>query len=397
MISLIKWIIFILLFTAFIITFISIIYKQFTQWCSTNLNDLQFVFNCYDSVSNKSIDTFYLKNNIEIDAVLGDYYIMGSAKSYQIGGNTGSIPSIDSIIQNIKKGCRVIELDVHSSTNNIPIVKGLISSVCIDKPLEFKKCCEIVNKYGFKNNYPMILLLNLYTNNTTCLDNMATIIKKIFTNKLLNSKYGNNNINPFSININDCLDKIIFIFDISNSNITDTTLTPSDNLNNYINGFINISKNIKTSNLEINIINMSENSSLLSSYQSSNKINSTNTLNELLEFNKNNLTICKPKVIDSITNEIIQKDDLFNYDTYQSRLFGCQICLLYFNKYDSYLHNYINFFNEKPFILKPSCLRYEPEKLPKLIKQKKDLSYSTRKLKKIAGANNLPFNKNYMF
>lgn len=390
MLSIIKWIIFIFLFTAFFLTLINIIYKQYNQWCDKTVDNLSFVFNCYNSISYDNID-------IESNSLLGDYYIMGSAKSYQLGGNTGSIPSYTAIKNVINKGCRCIELDIHSSSNNKPIIKGLIPSVCIEEPLEFLKCCDIINDNAFKHNYPFIVLLNIYTDNKICLDNLGNYIQQSFQNKLLNKKYGNNNVNPYTININDCLNKIIFIVDISNSNIKSDSLTNSIIFNKYINGFINNSSDLNNSNLEINIINMSENSSLLSSYQSSNKNNSTNTLNDLIYFNKQFISICKPKIIDSVTNEIIQKDDLFNFDTYQSRLFGCQISLLYFNKYDSHLHNYMNFFKNKPFILKPKCLRYNPQPLPKIVEQNKDLSFALRKLKSVKGANNLNFNRNNMY
>ena len=107
------------------------------------------------------------------------------------------------------------------------------------------------------------------------------------------------------------------------------------------------------------------------------------SLDDLIDYNKTNITIVTPNPTESNPNNI----------TIQAVQYaGCQIVSLMFWKKDSYLDNAIMFFNkyQSAFVLKPEELRYKENLIPDAIPQKKSNSYAPRDLD--TGVANIKFN-----
>ena len=202
--------------------------------------------------------------------------------------------------------------------------------------LKFESVCQTISQTAFgpkvsAPNDPLFINLNLYVNeNYDTINQIAALITKYFSHKLLPERFSRQGINPDpekSVNIctthiNELLGKIIIICDSGFQN------TDLDELVNISSSTIGNLRNLKYSHVK-----------------------ETYDADELKTYNKKSLTRVLP-------DKIVREKTNFNWAT--PWYLGCQfICMDYFSD-DDYMKSYLKRFSKCSFILKPYKLRYHP-------------------------------------
>ncbi len=411
-----RWIVFLLSFLSFLFMISSTIMKNVGKWFDTTKQRLIFQFSCnknpftdpltipltakspYVSQLNKNKDFTY-------DLGLADFFYIGSAKSYQLGGNTQSIPSTDAIKDVLNQGARVIELDIFADYNDVnkPVVRGQSPTLfTMDNYLEVGKCFDTLNQHGWKNsfsNYPLILYLNLNSGKKELLDSLATIFKSKFGSKMIdNRKYGSAAVLPEYILMKDCVSKLILIVNITNTEleISDTQpLTSSPDFDTCINCFFCSNKDPKKSSREIIELELSDEHDIQSAYNKSMMSSSLLNLSDLMEHNKENMSISTPFPNYDMYNIAKQEYDLKSYDIIEPQIHGCQINLFHFNLVDTNLNRALTIFKTGPVQLRPQYLRKMPLEGIDIVDANPDTSFADKQLNVLYQG--LNFNQNNTF
>lgn len=344
-------------------------------------------FDMYKNIKNENIPKQYFNKyfNKNIDLKVCDFYWACSRKSYLPCGQTCDIYSYDAIRACILSGARLINLDIYSDKDGrMPIVRDKVPMPefmsGLKTYLDVEKCFRIIKNYAWINSpeYPLILYLNINTNNKYVLLNLAKILNKVFKGLFLNKKYsfsGRTCSSQISfplgqIPIKEMLGKIAII----------TNKYPTIGvLDEFING------NVKNGNKFINEIDYTESmegyGGLLSKHSN---------INEMIENNKFNLTIINSiKSTDNLITHNSEcmvnqnfrnpKSDLYNADPNDCWKLGCQLVMMNFQLGDNNMKLYINKFSDSGLILKPENLRYIPKPKKKVTQQNKNASYAPRK------------------
>lgn len=408
-----RWIIFVMCFGAFIFMLSSSIAKNINKWFVTTQKRLTFQFACNKNPFPKP--TQELKTTAESPYVtqlsknktfqyklgLADFYFLGSAKSYQLGGNTQSIPSLTAIKSVLQQSARVIELDIFPdyTDQNKPVVRGYKPTMLTsDNYLLPQKCFETINTYAWKDpykTYPLILYLNLHNTNKTLLDNLAKDYKLLFATRMINpKKYGNAALEPESILIEDCKSKIILIVNTTNSGSTPTEtepLTESTSFDSCINCIFYNNKDSKKAKCEVIDLYLSETMPIETAYNKSMYATAVLNLSNLIEHNKTKLSVTKPEIVYDNYNLVKQDYDLKSYDIVEAQINGCQINLFHFNKVDTNFNRALTIFKDSPIILRPQYTRNIPKQGVDIIKANPATSFKTQKQEILY--NGKPFNQ----
>lgn len=256
--------------------------------------------------------------NSNQDYFLKDYFIASSYKSYQPCGNTRDIYSYDQIKRVLDYGARFINLDVyHNGIFELddeaePIVcngddKGpFIGDLSV--PLKLNDCLNVIKENAWKkSNYPLLLYLNLNTQNNLFVEKkIKDSILKNLGDRLVDKKYGyQNNVNSIgNASIKELLNKVIILI----SNKSNENNLPNDPiLYEITNGIIPIKEN-KNNNLTNEMIN----SYYLEKYKYGGIKKFIYNINDFIDKTKNHLTIIfvENKIED--TNIGDSKTDLYN-------------------------------------------------------------------------------------
>jgi hypothetical protein len=243
--------------------------------------------------------------------------------------------------------------------------------------LNIDNCFKIIRKYAWINNsnYPLILYLNINTNNRLVLSKLSQSLNNIFFGKFINKKYGfsgRGGFFPFGqIPIKELMGNISII----------TNKYPIiGSLDEFINGTVN--SNYKY----ISEIQYSPSTQLFGGI-----ISKRSNISELINNNMFNITI-----IDSIKNNDINikysgeclfvqnfrnpKTDIFNADSEDCQKLGCQIILMNYQLFDENMKKYYDFFKNSSLVLKPEKLRYIEKPKPILSNQNIKASYEPRNI-----------------
>jgi hypothetical protein len=269
---------------------------------------------------------------------LSDSYIASSYNSiitgYQMFDYTSSI-----ILQKLLKcGVRFFDFTIFNSEfgeKAIPVVSNGYREgewkLTIDYPT-FEECIKVLSDNAFtllqgdnvgvpNPDDPLFISLNLNTNNNLyCLDLIAEILVDNFRLKLLSHKYSYQQTNIADISMYELKDKVcIFSSD----------------------GF-------QGSKLE-EIVNYSWNMKGMRRVHYSIFENEDFNIKEMIEYNKNNITIVVPHKEGDILSS--------NYNPLLPYSYGCQFVLMNYHIIDSGIDNTITKFKEKSIIPKPKKLR----------------------------------------
>lgn len=336
----------------------------------------------FESLSSKLTSPDYMGKNIR------DFYIKTAYNCCASGNFKSDYVTMCALYNVIAQGCRCLDFEIYC-LNNIPVVAvSSVDQIGVKQSYNFLNVVDVlsaVNTYalnsngntlptfvpGNKNepqrfcpnpNDPLFLHFRLKTNNVNVVNQLAAIIADTFKSKLLPIQF------------------------MRESNGKNMTKTPIKDLVDNVNGkvIIMVEKNSNTGTMPIlyrsanmwELTNITTNSVFIHEKRFTD-IKNTNSPKEIIDFNRQNMTIVLPDLNENNTN----------YIYIVPRMLGCQFIAMNFQNNDQNLISYNNFFNNMKcaFVPRPAELLYVPVFIPEPKKIDKDLLYSTKKSIKVGG------------
>jgi hypothetical protein len=324
--------------------------------------------------------TYYNKSwNKDREYRLGDYYITASRNSFCYGGNNFSFISTNAIRDNINKGARFLQLDVYSEPNNNysrgaePIVKTENLQLGT-KPLKLEDCFEMISNVGWikSNNFPLILYLKIKTDNIYCLEKVANMYLRKFSNRIIDKKYGfNGQDGKFPVReipIKETLGKIILVTDIY------PLVKPLDE---FVNGNIIKLENQSREYKNFNFIQLDKNASQyggISGVRADIKTIENDTQKSFYYVESTGSS-------SPISNMTDPLSTLYNTNFKPIFNNGIQLIGMNYNLYDDNMKQYIAFFKNSPLKLKDEKFRFKDikpdDKKEEEIKYQENISINT--------------------
>jgi len=289
--------------------------------------------------------------------LLRDFYIKSSYNSCSIGNFKNNFVDICALKNVIKQGVRCFDFEIYSLDDEPIVSTSSINSYHVKQTYNyilFVDVLKTLNNMAFSSssptqNDPLFIHMRIKSENKTIYDKMAKYIKTYLDgNRMLGPEYSHeyNGKNLGKVPIKQLMGKIIFIVDRSNKLYTETKL--------------------------FEYINIASNSMFMRGLRNYN-VEYTPDHNELIEFNKKQMTLSMPDLSSSPNN--VKAAVHMNY--------GCQFICMCYQDNDSNLQYIDKFFsdNNRALVLKPEKLRYVQVTIPEPTKQDPNLSYATRDIK----------------
>ena len=251
---------------------------------------------------------------------LRDYYIKTSYNSCSTGQFQNDWVSLCALENVIKQGCRVLDFEIYQvdgravvATSNSTRVteKGTYNSLSIDsviKTIADKAVSNSMTSTECPNPYdPLFLHFRIKSAHTEVYDDIADAIVRHLDSKLLSNahSYENNGKNLGMEPLNTLLGKVIIMVDKIESN------------------------HIRATKMD-ELTNIMGNSAFLHSL-SYNDIIYTPDMDEMIDYNKKNMTFGYPNLSHESTNKT---------DTHKIREAGVQMVAMCFQNNDLHLRNY---------------------------------------------------------
>ena len=330
---------------------------------NSNCNRLENLYTTFPKLS--SIDTNNGDGDESASYNLRDYYIKTAYNACCAGNFKNDYVNICALKNAIKQGARCLDFEIYSVNNN-PVIavsdskdfftKGTYNSV------SFESAMNIIADYAFSNGTcpnpgePLFLHFRIMSNNKPIYDSMAKILYSKLQNRMLDKQYSYeyDGQNLASVPIKNLLGKVIIMVDRKNPLYQQTPL------NEYV--------------------NMASSSVFLRNYNFS-QIKNIQEHNELIEYNKKNMSIVTPDKTGRIQNP----------SSALCMTYGCQFVAMALQKKDSNLDYYNKLFENQnsAFILKPEKLRYVPVTIPVPPPANPKYSYASRSVKNEAYSFNI--------
>jgi hypothetical protein len=272
---------------------------------------------------------------------LRDYYIKSSYNSCSTGQFQNDWVNLCALENVIKQGCRCLDFEVYEVDGKAVVAtsnstrfteKGTYNSLSIDSVI--KTISEKAVTYSMSSEYcpnpfdPLFLHFRIKTNKIEVYDDIADALVKYLDSKLLSNEhsYENKGKNLGSEPLSSLLGKVIIMVDKIESN------------------------HIRATKME-ELVNIMGNSAFLHSL-SYNDIIHTPDMDEMIDYNKKNMTIGYPNL----------SYQAKNYNSSIVMQYGVQMPAMCFQTKDSFLTAYNTLFEQTgyAFLLKPLKLRYVP-------------------------------------
>ena len=334
--------------TLFIIFIAIYLYFYYTGLKSKNCSLMDSI---YGNLNGKirSID-----NSEQFNYTFKDYYIKTAYNCCSGGNYRNNYVDLCVLKDLLKQGVRGLDFEIYSM-NNKPVISTSTSDSYFIKEtfnyVNFMDAMNVIRDYAFSTANspnsldPIIIHLRIKSANQNMYKNLAKILESY--NSILLSKdydsefYGKNFGN---VELKKLMGKVVIIVDRSNTS------------------FLECPELYKFINLTSNSVFMRA----LHYYD----IKYTPDMNELIDFNKQNITIGMP---DKGSNPD-------NPSPLVMREMGCQLLGMRYQQIDPNIEENDLFFNENgyAFVLKPEKLRYIPVTIPLPPPQNPELSYATR-------------------
>lgn len=289
---------------------------------------------------------------------LGNFWIKSAYNCCAVGNYKDDEMSICALDNCLRKGVRCLDFQIFNINGNPCIGTSYENSGTLITSSNYLTLYEVMDNLKQKafdsatinnNTDPLILFLRMTTKDKYVYDKCFETIKGVFSNRLLGLKYTNqysgpNNIlqNISTAPMSDLINKVIIIVKDDHNILNTSSLNQITNISTGVN-----------------------NESMLRCIRY-NELDNSNMTN-LIDFNKSSLTILLPEL------SIIPDNPNFSISRWQ----GIQFCCMCYQKNNSLLQFYENFFREAnyAFVPKPCGLRYRPVYIDTSeIKCKKELS-----------------------
>lgn len=334
------------------------------------------------SLSSKLSSPDYVGKNIR------DFYIKTAYNCCASGDFKSDYVTMCALYNVIAQGCRCLDFEIYCLNDTPVVAVSSIDQVGVKQSYNFLYASDVlsaVNDYALNSNGntlpsfvagatnepqrfcpnpndPLFLHFRLKTNNVNVVNQLAAIIAQTFESKLLPIQF------------------------MRESNGKNMTKTPIKDLVDNINGkvVIMVEKNSNTGGMPIlyqsanmwELTNITTNSVFIHEKRFTD-IKNTNAPKEIVEFNRQNMTIVLPDLNEANTN----------YIYVVPRLLGCQFIAMNFQNNDQNLISYNKFFDDSncAFVPRPAELLYVPVEVPLPKKIDKELQYSTEKSINVGG------------
>ena len=276
------------------------------------------------------------ENNAKYQLSLRDYYVKTAYNACSIGSFKNNFVDLCALKNVIKQGARCLDFEVYSIDNEPVVATSSIDSYDVKETynsIPFSAVLETISNYAFSGgtcpnpNDPLIIHLRVQSQNSVIYNKMANAFKDHLERRVMGKAYSyENQGNSFcNIPLKTLKGKVIIIIDKSNPMFEGTDLDE----------YVNIASN-----------------SIFMRALRFNDVKLTHDMNELIEFNKKNMTIVLPD---------LNPDDN-NYSASLAMKYGCQLVALSFQNFDSNMEYYDSFFEQAgcAYVLKPDNLRFKP-------------------------------------
>lgn len=268
---------------------------------------------------------------------LRDYYVKTAYNCCSAGNYKNDYVNVCALKDCIRQGARCLDFQIFSKNDKPVIAVSSKTDFYIKESwnsVPFESAMTTIASYAFSSstcpnpNDPLILHFRIMSNNTKIYNMMADILQSSFRSNMLldsNFSYEYNGQNIGVVPVIDLMNKVIIIVDKVNPLFEGTDLDE----------YVNIASN-----------------SIFMRALPYHDVRYTPDMNELIEFNKKNMTICIPDLNEFPINP--SPSLAMNY--------GCQFIAMAFQSNDSNMKFYTDIFNQSnsAFILKPINLRYIP-------------------------------------
>jgi hypothetical protein len=320
-----------------------------------NCHNIEKIYSSPPTIS--SID----QHNHIFSHSLRDYYVKTAYNCCCTGNFKNDFVDLCALENCIKQGARCLDFEIYSY-NNLPVIAASsVNNFDIKETYNyvlFSDAMKRIGNLGFSDGYapnakdPLILHFRIMSNHKDIYDKMAYDLNDHLAQYLLdnNHSYENHGKNLGAISLKDLMGKIIIIVDKSNPLFEDTKLDE----------FVNQSSN-----------------SIFMRMLRYNHAKYTPDMQDLIKFNKQNMTIVLPDLNDNDTNP--SSAIVMNY--------GCQFIAMSFQNFDKNMEYYSLFFDKKnsAFVLRPERFRFEQKYIKTPDPPPKDWSLEPRDLGKKIG------------
>jgi hypothetical protein len=298
----------------------------------TNMNSLYKDFGMVHTINTSNTDYSYN---------LRDYYIMTAYNACCSGQFKNDFVNVCALKNVIKQGARCLDFEVYSLNNTPVIATSSVDDYSVKETYNsvlFSDALNIIKDYAFSGSTcpnpgdPLIIHLRIMSTNQNIYTDMANLIEQTLSDYTLGPKYSyeNNGKNLGIQPLSEFMGKVVIMVDRSNP------LFESTGLDEYV--------------------NMASNSIFMRCVRYSDGVKYTPDIDELIDFNKKNMTLVLPDL--SATNS--------NSSAQLGWTCGCQLVAMCFQNFDTNMEVYSALFakNGSAFVLKPEALRYVPVTIP---------------------------------
>jgi hypothetical protein len=296
-------------------------------------------------------------SNEQFSHNLRDYYIKTAYNCCSAGKYKNDFVNVCALQDCIKQGARCLDFQIFSVDNKPVIAVSSQTDFSVKESynsIPFSDAMSVIADYAFSGSTcpnpgdPLIIHLRIMSKNKSIYDLMANSLYNSLERRLLGKKYSyeNNGKNLGLVPLKKLMGKVILIIDKTNALFENTLLDE--------------------------YVNIASNSVFMRSLRF-NDIKFTPDMQELVEFNKKNMTIALPDLAETNNNPSASL----------SMKYGCQMVGMSFQNLDANMDYYNQFFNDvgSAFALKPEPLRYIPIKIPLPPPPRPEYSYQQRPIK----------------
>jgi hypothetical protein len=298
-----------------------------------------------------------IDNSDQFNYTFKDYYIKTAYNCCSGGNYKNDYVDTCNLKTLLKQGVRGLDFEIFSINDGPVVATSTSDSYYVKETFNYVNFVDVMNiirDYAFSTSTapnsrdPIIIHLRIKSTNQTMYQNFAKLLEN-YDSILLSKDYDseNNGKNFGNVPIKNLLGKVVIIVDRSNIS------------------FLECPEFYR-------FVNMTSNSVFMRALHYYD-IKYTPDMNELIDFNKQNMTIGMP---DKGSNPE-------NPSSLVMREMGCQLLAMRYQKIDVNIEENDIFFDEKgyAFVLKPENLRYIPVTVPLPPAQNPELSYATKTVK----------------
>jgi len=294
------------------------------------------------------------KGSDEFSHALRDYYVKTAYNCCATGTFKNTFVDTCGLKNCIRQGARCLDFQIYSVKDEPVIAVSSVSDFSVKESynsVPFGTAMGVIADYAFAGSTcpcpgdPLIIHLRIMSKNLPIMDKMATDLYNTLERRLLGKKYSyeNQGKNLGKVPIQQLMGKVVVIVDKS---LADPTKTKLDE-------YVNICSN-----------------SVFMRALSYHEVQYTPDMNELIEYNKKNMTICLPDLGTQATNP----------SAALAWQYGCQFVAMSFQNFDQNLEYSDLFFDSagSAFSLKPANLRFIPVTIPVPGPPPEEYSYAKR-------------------